>query len=250
VREAAGAAPVAQIAADVADEVTEVKLSNMRKIIGDRMVQSLREAAQLTLHGSADASGLLAYRARVKKSGESLGLANITITDLVVFAVTRLLPRFPEINALYKDGSVFQHKHAHCALAVDTPRGLMVPVIRYADRLSLNDLAIEAKQLAAQCIEGSINPDFLSGGTLTISNLGSFGVEYFTPVLNPPQVALLGVNAITSRPVAGADGAVVMKPHIGLSLTIDHRAVDGAPGARFLKAVVEALENIQLTLSL
>ncbi len=235
---------------DSVEEVVEVKLSNMRKIIGERMAQSLQEAAQLTMHSSADATQLMAFRAEVKQKGEALGLANITITDLVLLAVTRVLPKFPEINALYKDGKLYQYKHVHLALAVDTPRGLMVPVIRYANRLSLNELAVAAKELAVQCNEGSINPDFLSGGTLTVSNLGAFGVEYFTPVLNLPQVALLGVNTIGPKPVMGADGQCGVKPHIGLSLTIDHRAVDGAPGARFLKAVVDALENIQLTLSL
>jgi pyruvate dehydrogenase E2 component (dihydrolipoamide acetyltransferase) len=230
----------------LSNEITEVKLSGMRKIIGERMMQSLREAAQLTMNASARADGLLAYRAMVKKSGEKLGLANITITDLVCYAVAKTLPKFPDINALFSDGKVIQHKYAHLAVAVDTPRGLMVPVVKYADLLSLNDLAKAIKSLTQQCLDGAINPDFLTGGTLTISNLGSFGIESFTPVLNPPQVALLGVNTITPKPVGKEDGGYAIVPHIGLSLTIDHRAVDGAPGARFLKSVVDAIENIGL----
>jgi pyruvate dehydrogenase E2 component (dihydrolipoamide acetyltransferase) len=126
----------------------------------------------------------------------------------------------------------------------------MVPVVRFADLLPLNELTKALKQVAKECVEGSINPDLLAGGTITLSNLGGFGVEYFTPVLNPPQVALLGVNTISQKPVAGLEGELRLEPHLGLSLTIDHRAVDGAPGARFLQAMVAAIENINLTLSL
>jgi len=222
----------------------------MRKIIADRMFQSLQQAAQLTMNTSARADGLLAYRAMVKKNAESLGLANITVTDLVAFAVARTLPKFPEINALYADGTVRRYAHAHLAVAVDTPRGLMVPVVRFADCLSLNELAKAIKSLTQQCLDGAINPDLLNGGTFTLSNLGTFGIESFTPVLNAPQVALLGVNTISPKPVAKNDGSYEIVPHIGLSLTIDHRAVDGAPGARFAKAVVQAIENISMILAI
>lgn len=244
-------APAVSTAAGVLeDRYTEVKLPQIRRIIGERMMQSLQQSAQLTLHATANASAILGYRGQVKKMGESMGLANITITDLVAVALTRVLPRFPEINALFQDGVVRQYDHVHLALAVDTPRGLMVPVVRFADLLPLNELTKALKQVAKECVEGSINPDLLAGGTITLSNLGGFGVEYFTPVLNPPQVALLGVNTISQKPVAGLEGELRLEPHLGLSLTIDHRAVDGAPGARFLQAMVAAIENINLTLSL
>jgi pyruvate dehydrogenase E2 component (dihydrolipoamide acetyltransferase) len=247
---AAASTPAAAACAGLEDGYTDVKLPQIRKIIGERMMQSLQQSAQLTLHATANASALLAYRGQVKKMGEEMGLANITITDLVACALTRVLPRFPEVNALFRGDAVRQYEHVHLAMAVDTPRGLMVPVVRFADLLPLNELAKALKQMARECVEGSINPDLLAGGTITLSNLGGFGVEYFTPVLNPPQVALLGVNTISRKPVAGPDNSLVLAPHIGLSLTIDHRAVDGAPGARFLKALVAAIENINLTLSL
>ncbi len=238
------------ISGEVPDTCTEVKLTNMRKIIADRMHQSLQQSAQLTMNAGARADGLAAYRAQVKKSGETLGLANITITDLVAFAVTRVLPRFPEVNGTFDGTTLRRYDHVHLALAVDTPRGLMVPVIRFADLLTLNELSKAMKLMAQQCMEGSINPDHLRGGTITLSNLGAFGIESFTPVLNSPQVALVGVNTITPKPAPKPDGGYEIVPHIGLSLTIDHRVVDGAPGARFVNALVKAIENITLTLSL
>ena len=240
----------APAAAGEVEECVEVKISNMRKLIGERMMESLRGSAQLTLHATADASALLAFRKTVKEKGEALGLTNITITDLIAFAFVKTLAAYPQLNCRWEDDKLMQYAGVHLSLAVDTPRGLVVPVIRYADRLSLNDLAVVLKERAAEAKEGSINPDLLSGGTVTLSNLGNTGIEYFTPILNPPQVAILGVNTIRPRPAAGGgEGEYVIKPHVGLSLTIDHRALDGAPSARFMKAVCTAVENINLTLS-
>jgi pyruvate dehydrogenase E2 component (dihydrolipoamide acetyltransferase) len=242
--------PAAQKAALPAqDTVTEIKLSNMRKIIATRMFQSLQQSAQLTMSAFADATALLAFRKQVKARGKDLGLPDITVTDLVALAVARTLPAFPELNSLYKDDKILQYKHVHLAMAVDTPRGLMVPVMRFADRMTLGDLSASIKDLARQCREGSINPDLLAGGTITISNLGMFGIDSFTPILNAPQVAILGVNAIAPRPVKTESGSYEIRPHIGLSLTIDHRVVDGAPGARFLKALCDHIADIDFMVS-
>ena len=132
-------------------------------------------------------------------------------------------------------------------LAVDTPRGLLVPTLFAAETKTLGQISAEAKALAKSAIDGSINPDFLQGGTFTISNLGLYGIESFTPVINPPQVALLGVNCITER-IRTVDGQITAYPAMGLSLTYDHRAVDGAPASRFLKDLVTALEHFDLLL--
>jgi len=245
----AGSVAAAGTGATLTDEVTEIKMPKMRAIIADKMMGSLMQAAQLTMTASAKATQLMNYRKSVKAQGESLGLNNITINDLVAFAATRVLPRFPEVNSTVAGDTITQYKNVHLAMAVDTARGLMVPVVRYANLISLNDLAAALKSSATQCQEGSINPDALSGGTITISNLGAFGIESFTPIINPPQVAILGVNTITQKPVQAEEG-ITLVPHIGLSLTIDHRALDGAPAARFLKALVQAIENFNLTLSL
>lgn len=133
----------------------------------------------------------------------------------------------------------------HLGLAVDTPRGLMVPVIRYADSLSLKEISAQAKQLAKACVEGTISPDLLSGSTFTLTNLGAFGIESFTPILNEPETAILGLCSIVPRPKAEGNGSEM---RIGLSLTIDHRIVDGADGARFLKNLAEVLAEFDLYL--
>jgi pyruvate dehydrogenase E2 component (dihydrolipoamide acetyltransferase) len=231
-----------------ADDVEIIPVKGIRKVIADRMLQSLQTTAQLTLHASADARALQALRSRLKASPEAMGLRGVTINDLVLLAVARTLPQFPGINALFTGDAVHQHKHVQLGVAVDTPRGLMVPVVRTADTLSLRQISAEAKRLANACLNGKVLPDELNGGTFTVTNLGAFGVEMFTPVLNPPQVAILGVCNIQPKPVE-IDGEVRIVPHIGLSLTINHQVVDGAPAARFLQALGQAIAAIDLVLA-
>ncbi len=239
-------APVAEAAPAVAP------YQGIRKLIGDRMLQSLRDRAQLTLNASADASGLMSLRKIYKAANESAAFPNITINDLVCWVVARTLPLFPEINTLFdrEKATLTRFTSVNLAFAVDTPRGLMVPVVTDAHRLPLSALAEAMAARAEECRKGSINPDFLAGGTFTISNLGGMGVESFTPVLNPPQVGILGVCAITQRAVPGTDGAARFRPMMGLSLTFDHQAVDGAPAAKFLKAVAKGIESVHSTLAL
>ena len=230
-------------------EVREVKITGIRKLISDRMIASLQTTAQLTLNTHADARALQALRSRFKSSPESLGLRDITINDMVLFAAARSIARHPECNALYTGDTLKQHASVHLGFAVDTPKGLMVPVIRNADSRSLRDIAREAGRLIAGCRNGGITPDELTGGTFTLTNLGTFGVESFTPVLNAPQVAILGVCAIVPGPVIASDGSVSFVPQIGLSLTINHQVVDGAPGARFLQTLSADIASFDLLLA-
>jgi pyruvate dehydrogenase E2 component (dihydrolipoamide acetyltransferase) len=239
------ARPAAQ---DFPGAFTETPLKGIRKLISERMLASLRSTAQLTFDMTTSAVRLQALRARFKSSEPSLGLAEVTIGDLVLYAVSRVLPRFPQANATLENGVLRTYQRVHLALAVDTPRGLMVPVIRNADLLSLREISAEAKRLAGACLGGSISPDELSGGTFTVTNLGAFGIESFTPVLYAPQVAILGVDAITQWPVPRADGSVGFEPRIGLSLTVDHQIIDGAPAARILKALAGAIADLDLLL--
>ena len=253
-----GAAPTDGAPPAAAAEVTTVPVTGVRKLISERMRQSLLESAQLTMHASADAEALVAYRARLKSSAEHLNLRHVTINDLILFAVARTLPQFPKLNAVVRgagDGTgdlIEQHRDVHLAFAVDTERGLMVPVIAAAECLSIGALADRAHELAAAAQAGSVNPDLLQGGTFTVTNLGAFGVESFTPILNLPQVAILGVGALVLKPVAadltqpGAPQQVSYRRHLGLSLTIDHRMVDGAPAARFLQALAAAIADLDL----
>ena len=224
-------------------------LKGVRKVIAERMLASLQTTAQLTLDSSADARALQRLRRRFKETDATLGLGGVTLNDLLHFAVSRTLRRFGYMNSHMGDGEIRQFRHVHLGFAVDTPKGLMVPTIRFADRLSLLQMSQEARRLATACQQGSAEPDELADGTFTVTNLGGLGIEHFTPVLNPPQVAILGVSNIQLKPVAG-ETEVEFVPSIALSLTIDHRAVDGAPAARFLQALCEAIAEIDLTLAL
>ena len=242
---AAVAAPAA--AADFPGASTSAPLKGVRKVVAKRMMESLTSTAQLTLNTTANAVGILAMRKKVKNADPALGLNKITLNDLVCFAVSRTLLKYPVFNAHLEDGVLTEFEQVHLGFACDTPRGLFVPVIRSAQALGLKAFSDEAKRLASSAIDGTIAPDFLSGGTFTVSNIGSFGIETFTPVINLPQTAILGVGAITPRPVVAADGSIGVEQRLNLSLTIDHQVIDGADGARFLRDLVAAIENIDVT---
>lgn len=241
-------APAAKPAEQAAETETE-KLSHVRKVIAKSMVSSLSSMAQLTLNASFDATELLKYRAQLKANGEALGLGKVTINDMLLFAVSRTIGNHRGLNANLVDDTMVYFRDVNLGVAVDTERGLLVPTLFGANRLSLGELSKQAKTLITDAQKGSISPDLLRGASFTVTNLGSLGVESFTPVINPPQTGILGVCAITTRVRAAADGQLQSYPAMGLSLTFDHRAVDGAPAARFLKELVANLENFSLLLA-
>jgi len=231
----------------------EEKHSNIRKLIAKSMVQSLSTMAQLTYNMSFDATDLLAFRARHKKAKEAglteaLGLpANVTINDIILYTVSRVVKNHKMCNAHYFDDKMVFFNNVNLGVAVDTPRGLMVPTIVNADQLTIGEIAAQAKAKSAACQQGTISPDELKDGTITVTNLGSLGIESFTPVINPPQTCILGVNCLSTA-FKLVDGQPVAYPSMSLSLTADHRAIDGAPAARFLKDLKNALENFSLLL--
>lgn len=242
------AAAVTQAAAKQDEEYTDVKFSGIRRAISKSMHTSLSVMAQLTHNTTFDATSILAYRKQLKASeGEYAG---ITLGDIVLYAVSRTLLNHPDLNAnMLDDNSIRLFKHVNLGVAVDTPRGLMVPTIFHADEMSLLEISKAVKELAAECREGNISPDKLSGGSFTVSNLGNLGVESFTPVINPPQTGILGVCGTVDRVRKGADGSIEIYPAMGLSLTYDHRAVDGTPAARFQKELGHNLENFTVLLA-
>ncbi len=225
--------------------VDEGELRGMRKVIARRMMESLHSTAQYTLHTSAPASSLLKWRKIYKESNEALELRGINIGDMAIFALSRTLKNYPQLNAEFRDGKMYQYQNVHLAFAVDTPRGLMVPVLRNADRKSLKQISAEIKELAQACQNGSIQPDLLTGATCTVSNLGAWGIERFTPVINPPQVAIIGLCSIGMKAIQKND-TTVFEPHMGISMTIDHQVVDGAPAARFLSDFSKMLARFEL----
>ncbi len=234
---------------DFPGNIVEIPVKGVRKVVAGRMLASLQNTAQLTLNTSADARSILDYRKRCKAAPEETGVGGISITDVVLYATLRTLAEFPELNDHYLGKSIEQFDNVHLGFAVDTPRGLMVPVIRFANLMTLKQLSAEAKRLAMACIEGTIDPDALVGGTFTVTNLGAMGIESFTPVLNAPEVGILGVCSIQPKPVMNGS-EVEFIPHIGLSLTFDHCAVDGAPAARFLAVMRQKLADFQFELTL
>ncbi|MCA0305828.1 MAG: 2-oxo acid dehydrogenase subunit E2 [Actinobacteria bacterium] len=240
------AAPAAVAPAEFPGAFTDTPLKGIRKVISDRMMNSLATSAQLTYTATAPAAGLLALRARLKGAADA-ELAAVTVGDLVGYAAVRTLARHAVVNAHLEDNTLRTFASVHLGMAVDTPRGLLVPTLRFAETLTLRDFSKRSKQLALDAIGGSISPDLLGGATFTVSNLGAFGIESFTPLLNVPQVAILGVDAIFPRAVVNPDGTVGAEQRIGFSLTADHRVIDGADAARYLKDLCAALADIDLT---
>jgi len=188
-------------------------------------------------------------RARAKETARAGGTPNISINALVTFCTIRALLDTPDLNAELIDGAIVRHPAIQLGFACPTPHGLLMPVVRDAQDLSIAALARRMNQLAASAMDGTISPDALSGGTFTISNLGGVGVEWFTPVVYPPQVANLGVGAIHVKPVR-TGGGVDFIDAIALSITCDQRAIDDTLAGRFLRTLAEKIEHIEYDLIL
>jgi pyruvate dehydrogenase E2 component (dihydrolipoamide acetyltransferase) len=210
-----------------AAEYEVVPLSPVRRVTAQRMRESLQHSAQLTIFREALATGLVETRAG---RGEVPGLS---YTALIAWATIKAIARQPLVNAHWVDGELRQYRPVHLGIAVALTDGLIVVVVRHAQELSLGALAAEISRLVEAARAGRLRPEEVSGSTLSISNLGMFGAEFFTPVLNPPEVAILGVGRLIDRPVL-EEGRLVSRPFLPLSLTIDHQALDGAVAATFL----------------
>ena len=240
------AAPAAPAPAAGEDVITEKPFSRIRTVIAKRLLDSLQTMAQYTLNAEADVTGLLNLRKKIKANGEKLGLANINIGDMVMYAVIKSLQQVPEMNGEFSDNVVKLHSAVNMGFACDTPKGLLVPVLHHSDKMSLAEMCKQVKALAKAANAGTLAPDLMNGATFTVSNLGSFGIVNFTPVISAPQIAMLGVGKTLLRPVRQADGTVAYRDYMQFSLTINHMVVDGAPAARFLQALTANIENFEL----
>jgi pyruvate dehydrogenase E2 component (dihydrolipoamide acetyltransferase) len=236
------AQPVPQAAGAVreADPDTEqVPLSRIRKVTARRLAESMRTAPHFYLTRVVDAGELLAFRATLNAA---LAPAKVSVNDLIVKACATALRANPVLNVSFTEEHLLVHKRVHVGVAVALEEGLVVPVIRDADRKSVSAIGAETRELAGRAREQKLTPQEMSGGTFTVSNLGMFGVDAFTAVINPPEAAILAVGA-TRKEVVFRDGEVVPRDRMTLTLSIDHRACDGATGARFLGELVDLLEN-------
>jgi pyruvate dehydrogenase E2 component (dihydrolipoamide acetyltransferase) len=211
-------------------------LSSMRRAIARNMHASLQTMAQLTLFTELDVTELVRLRERLQVDFP------LTVTDLIVHVVARALKRHPRLNASLEGDQIRLHSAIHVGLAVALDDGLIVPVIRDADRKTLPEVAAETRTLAEQARMGQLTPEQVTGSTFTITNLGRFGIDGFTPIVNPPEAAILGVGRIIEKP-AQYRGTIALRQMLTLSLTHDHRLVDGAPAAAFLQSLADLLET-------
>jgi pyruvate dehydrogenase E2 component (dihydrolipoamide acetyltransferase) len=226
-------------------------ISPIRRSIRDRMSETARTVAPVTLTTEADATELWNFRERLKQDlvagprAQDPGPRAPTITDLLVRISALALIDQPELNVRLDGDTIVHYQAAHIGIAVDTERGLLAPVLRDADRKSIHDIAAESADLIGRTRDGSIGGDELKGSTFTVSNLGMFEIDAFTPILNLPEAAILGVGRIVPKPVVlDADSeTIAIRRMVYLSLTFDHRVVDGAPAARFLQRIKQMVEH-------
>lgn len=223
--------------------VTIHPVAGMRKVIAKRMFDSLKESAQLTIQMRADVTELLDLQKKMRASMQEAGeRVKLTVTDFVARAAILALQKHERMNSLYKDNRIYTYEGVHLGIAVAIDGGLVVPVVMNAEELPIGRLSEKIRQLSEKARSQTLSRDEMEGSTFTITTLGAFGVEFFTPVLNPPEVGILGVGTITTAPAyVGQE----LKPchSLPLSLTFDHRAIDGAPASEFLSTIKMYLEN-------
>ncbi|KAB2495367.1 dihydrolipoamide acetyltransferase family protein [Priestia endophytica] len=223
-------------------EQTKIPLAGMRKVIAERMQSSLLNSAQLTITMKADVTNLVKLREEAKQSFEKRGEEKLSLNDFIVRATVLALGKHREMNSSYDEDGIIYHEGVHVGIAVAIKDGLLVPVVRNAEKLSLVETATTIRKLSSSVRRGEMDGIEMTGSTFTVTNLGTYGVEFFTPILNPPETGILGVGAIEQVPTY--KGAELQKcSMLPLSLTFDHRVVDGAPAAEFLQTIRGYLED-------
>lgn len=219
-----------------------IPVSGMRKVVGDRMSSSASSAPHVTLSSEVNFAEVVALRNRLLPIIQSWSEQRLSYTEMIILAVARTLRRNPLLNASYQGDYIEVYEDVHIGMAVALTDGLVVPVIRHADRKGLMEIVQECKSLAKGARENKLTYDQLSGGTFTVSNLGMYRVDAFTPIINVGETAILGIGRIQEKPVV-VDGTIEVQPVMTLSLSFDHRVVDGAPAAQFLTDLCNTLEH-------
>jgi pyruvate dehydrogenase E2 component (dihydrolipoamide acetyltransferase) len=239
--------PAAPVTEAAKTEGKRVPLAGMRKVIAQRMAESARTAPHVTVDMEVDMSQATAFRKSLNAvATESIG-GKVSFTDIIVKVVARALEDFPVINASLQEEEIVYHGEINVGVAVALEDGLIVPVIKNTNKLGIGAISQLVKELAEKARSGKLTPDEYKGGTFTVTNLGMFGVDSFTPIINPPESAILGVNRIQKKPVVVND-EIVIRPMMTLSLSFDHRLIDGSVAAQFLQRVKALLENPDLLL--
>jgi pyruvate dehydrogenase E2 component (dihydrolipoamide acetyltransferase) len=227
-----------------AGDVEEVPLTPMRRVVARRLTESMQSAPHFYLTVRVDVTRLLELRAELNRQLAAGGQdVKVSVNDLIVKACAGLLAGNRELNVSFGGDKLVVHRRVHIGVAVAVDGGLLVPVVRDADRKRITELAREAGELAGRARAGKLGGDDMGGGTFTVSNLGMLGIEQFTAVINPPEAAILAVGAAGPEPLVTADGQIEVRQVLRMTLSIDHRAVDGATGARFLSQLKDVLEQ-------
>ena len=240
----------AKAARGAAEEPEIIPFTGMRKVIADNMMASLQNSAQLTVFVECDITEMTAFRDRVRaKYAKREDVPRVSYNDIIALAVSRTLVKFPYMNSWLTEEGIVRHKQVNLGIAVALDDGLIVPHIKAAEKKTLTELAVEIREVAGKARKGGLTMDEIQGGTFTISNVSMLGVDGFTPIINPPEAAILGVGRAVERPAVDADGQIVSRTMMTLSLTFDHRVTDGAPAMNFLRALADCLEDPAMALT-
>ncbi|GAB3543317.1 pyruvate dehydrogenase E2 component (dihydrolipoamide acetyltransferase) [Actinopolyspora lacussalsi] len=223
-------------------DLEEIPLSNIRKVTARRLTESKQQAPHFYLTSAVDVTDLVSFRSDLNERLQASGGPKVSVNDLVVKACATALRANPSVNVSFRDEKLFQHNRVHLGVAVALDSGLVVPVIPDADRKSVSEIAAEGKEKAERARDGKLKPDEMSGSTFSVSNLGMFGIEEFSAVINPPEAAILAVGA-TREEVQVHDGEFVVRKMMRMTLSADHRAVDGAVGAVFMQQLTSLLQD-------
>ena len=227
---------------------TRIPLSAMRRVIGERLLASKTQIPHFYLSLEMDASALVRVRRELNSANEANGGPKLTVNDFILLAVSRAAAAHPAVNAAWAGDGIIQYAGVHLAVAVAVEDGLVTPVIRDSQKLGLREISAAVKDLATRARTKKLKPEEFQGGTITVSNLGAFGIEQFYAIVNPPQAVILAIGAIVKKPVVAEDGSIVAREQMTISLSGDHRVVDGAVGAEFIVGLRRLIENPALML--
>ncbi len=227
----------------------DVPLNMMRKTIAKRLLAAKNEAPHFYLTRSANMQRFNDWRSRLNTEAEERKLPKVSVNDLLVLAVSRALVKHPEVNSSWQGDFIRRHAAVHVAIAVAIPDGLITPVVRFTHQLGARDIAVQSRELIDRAKKGQLKPEEYQGGTFSISNLGMMGIEHFTAIINPPQAAILAVGATLPTPWVNKEGQLEVQSRMTMTLSCDHRVIDGAVGASFLQTLVGFLEDPLLILS-
>jgi pyruvate dehydrogenase E2 component (dihydrolipoamide acetyltransferase) len=225
-----------------------IALSGMRRIIAERLLASKTQIPHFYLHIEVDAGPLMSLRAELNAASEAAGGPKLTVNDFILKAVVAAAARVPAVNASFAGDAIIQYASINLSVAVAVEEGLVTPVIRDAQKKSIKEISEAVKDLAGRARSKKLKPDEYAGGTITVSNLGAYGIEFFDAIINPPQSMIVSVGAIVKKPVVGAKDQIVVGQRVAIGLSADHRVVDGAVGAQYLAELRKLIEAPTLML--